>query len=69
MWLLLLILLSMGSCSVITLVFGLLHAGRRADEGEERILEIMSSELPDEGDTVSEEVQHAPPSSKLVAVK
>jgi hypothetical protein len=39
MYLLLLILSGLGSCFLVTLMFGLLRAGRRADEGEERILE------------------------------
>lgn len=49
MWLLLLILLGFSSCFIITLIFGLLGAGRRADEGEERILEIMSPAPLDKG--------------------
>jgi hypothetical protein len=69
MWLLLLVLLGMGSCFIITLIFGLMGAGRRADEREEEILDIMSSELPDEGDTISEQAQPASPSSKVVTVK
>jgi len=49
MWLLLLISLGLGGCFIITLIFGLLSAGRRADEGEEKILlEFMLSALPDE---------------------
>jgi hypothetical protein len=48
-WRLLLILLfSLGSWSFITLIFGLLRAGRRADEWEERILEIISPAPPDD---------------------
>jgi len=45
---LLLILLGLSSCSLITLIFGLVRAGRRADEGEERILDIISSVPPDD---------------------
>jgi hypothetical protein len=42
MWWLSIILLGLGSCFSITLIFGLLRASRRADEGEERILKIIS---------------------------
>jgi len=43
MWLLLLILLGIGGCVVIMLgIFSLVSAGRKADEGEERILELIS---------------------------
>lgn len=48
MWLFLLILFGLGGCSfIIILVFGLIRAGRRADEWEERILTIISPESPD----------------------
>ena len=40
--LLLIIALIIGSCLLIILLFGLAHAGRRADEGEEKILDIIS---------------------------
>lgn len=39
--LLLIIALAICSCLLIILLFGLAHAGRRADEGEEKILEII----------------------------
>ena len=39
--LLLIIALIIASCLLIILLFGLAHASRRADEGEERILEII----------------------------
>ena len=42
MWLLLIILFGLIGCSFIALIFGLMRAGRRADEGEEKILEIIS---------------------------
>lgn len=42
MWLLLIILFGLIGCSLIVLIFGLMRAGRRADEGEEKILEVMS---------------------------
>jgi len=45
---LLLILFGLGSCSLITLIFGLVRAGRRADEWEERILRIISPAPPDD---------------------
>jgi hypothetical protein len=49
MWLILFIILSvLGMCFFITLIIGLLRAARRADEGEERILAIISSVLPDD---------------------
>ena len=41
--LLLTIALAVCSCLLIILLFGLAHAGRRADEGEEKILEIILS--------------------------
>jgi hypothetical protein len=69
MWLLLLILLGFSSCFIITLIFGLLGAGRKADEGEEKILEIMSSTPPDKGDVACEQTEYASPSSKVLAVK
>lgn len=46
MWLLLFALLIPGSFFLITLLFGLVSAGRRADEAEERILEILVSQSP-----------------------
>jgi len=60
MWLPLLILLGLSGCFVITLTFGLLEAGMRADEGEDRILEIISS-APPKGitDHATEQAQHA----------
>ena len=45
---LLLILLGLGGCFLITLIFGLLRAGRRADEEEEKILDIISPTPPDD---------------------
>ena len=43
MWLTILTMLfSLFGCSFVTLVFGLLKAGKRADEAEERILAIIS---------------------------
>jgi hypothetical protein len=42
MWLPLLILLGLSSSFITTLIFGLVGAGKRADEGEDRILEIIS---------------------------
>ena len=47
-WWLLFILLSLGGWFLITLIFGLLGAGRRADEREERILQIISLAPPDD---------------------
>ena len=56
MWLLLLILLGLGSFFFITLILGLVRAGRRADEGEERISEIILPTPPgDVGRCPSEE--------------
>ena len=42
MWLLLFVL----SCCIVTLIFGLMRASKRADEAEERILEILLDNLP-----------------------
>jgi hypothetical protein len=43
MWLLSLISLGLGGYALITLgIFGLVSAGRKADEGEKRILELIS---------------------------
>ncbi len=47
MWIFTLTLFGLGSCFFIALVFGLLNAGRRADEGEERISFIITSAHPD----------------------
>ena len=43
MWFLVSILFGLVSCFFIILALGLARAGRRADEGEEKILEIISS--------------------------
>ena len=43
MWLLMFTLLGLGVCCFGIFVFGLLRAGRRADEGEERIARILTS--------------------------
>ena len=42
MWVLVSILIGLGSVGFIVLIFGLMKAGRRADEGEEKILELMN---------------------------
>jgi len=42
MWFLVSILLGLVSCFFIILALGLARAGRRADEGEEKILEVIS---------------------------
>jgi hypothetical protein len=36
------ILFGLGCCGFMALIFGLMGAGRRADEGEEQILKIIS---------------------------
>jgi len=55
----------LGGCFIITLIFGLLKAGRKADEAEERILQIISStrlsNTVTPGDTASARAQHAAP--------
>ena len=56
MWLLLLVLLGLGSCFFITLIFGLLKAGRRADEGEERILKLILPPTPSQDATADEDI-------------
>jgi hypothetical protein len=43
-WSLLFFSLGAGISLFITLIFSLMKAGRKADEGEERILEILSPE-------------------------
>ena len=68
MWILL-ILSGLSSCVIMVLIFGLLGAGRKADEEEQRILRIISSELPKNTVTVSAQMRHAPLSSKIFAVK
>ena len=45
MWISILIFLGLIACSFVVLLFGLVRAGRRADEGEEKILEIISAPL------------------------
>ncbi len=42
-WSLLFFSFGLGVSLFVTLIFSLMKAGRRADEGEERILEILSS--------------------------
>lgn len=42
-WILLVLSFGLGSCLLATLTFSLIKAGRRADEGEERILAIFLS--------------------------
>jgi hypothetical protein len=55
----------LGSCFIITLIFGLFKAGRKADEAEERILKIISSAQLSKtvapGDTASARARHAAP--------
>jgi hypothetical protein len=65
MWLLLLTLFGLIGCSLITLIFGLMRAGRRADEGEEKILEIMSPASRESitEDSADAQTQHAPMSA------
>jgi hypothetical protein len=46
MWWLLLLLCSLVGCFLIVLILGLLRAGRRADEAEEKLLEIISPAPP-----------------------
>ena len=41
MLLLLFSLSGLGCCALVVLIFGLMGAGRRADEGEEKILKII----------------------------
>ena len=48
MWLLLLISFGLVICFFVILIFGLVKAGRRADEGEEKILKIISFEQQDD---------------------
>jgi hypothetical protein len=43
MWLLIFTFLGLSVCCFVILVFGLVRAGRRADEGEERIASILTS--------------------------
>ena len=45
-WSLLFLSLGMSVCLFTILIFSLMKAGRRADEGEEKILEILSSARP-----------------------
>lgn len=45
MWISILIFLGLIACSFVVLLFGLVRVGRRADEGEEKILEIISAPL------------------------
>jgi len=44
MWKLLLVLFVLGSCFIITLIFGLLRARAKADEDMEKVLEGMTKE-------------------------
>ena len=46
MWSLLYALLALGGFFLIILLFGLVKVGRRADEVEERIIEILVSQSP-----------------------
>lgn len=39
------IILGLGFCFFIALIFSLVKAGRRADEGEEKILDIISPSI------------------------
>jgi len=69
MWLPLLILFGLIGCFFITLIFGLMRAGRRADEGEEKILEIISpaprgSITEDSADTQTEQASMPVSASK-----
>lgn len=49
MWLLSLILLGISGCVLVMLgIFCLISAGRRADEGEDRILEVILSASRDD---------------------
>lgn len=42
-------ILAVAGCMLIKLIFGLMRAGRRADEGEQKILEAMRGG-PDDGE-------------------
>lgn len=46
-WSLLLLSFGLSVCFFAVLILSLVKAGRRADEGEEKILEILSSAQPD----------------------
>ncbi len=45
MWPFVFILLGLGSGFLIILIFGLMKAGKRADEGEDKIIDCMSLTL------------------------
>ncbi len=69
MWRLLFVLFGLGSCFFLVFIVGLLKAASRADDGEERILEIISPMPSDDmADAVDKRPQRSSPAISVSEV-